>query len=121
MCILEEQETFVASLSNHSVSRGSVVPHVPTTRNEANELEAASASQKKIWISWKDKIEGTDRRKEERKPVQTKFKKHMISFFSNISRFATQTCDGGCYCGVVTKIEFKTKVHNYKHNWWLQR
>ena len=78
MCILEERETFVASLSNHSVSCGSVVPCVETSRLKANnrewaanELVAASVSQKKIWISWKDKIEGTDRRKEKRKPVQT--------------------------------------------------
>ena len=62
MCILEEQGTFVASLSNHSVSCGSVVPCVEISRlkanniqgmssTEANELVAASASQKKIWIS----------------------------------------------------------------------
>ena len=88
---------------------------------EANELVAASASQKKIWISWKDKTEGTDRRQEERKPVQTKLRKYMISFFPIFSRFATQTFDRGWYCGVVTKIEFKTKVQNYKHNWWLQK
>ena len=39
--------------------------------SQANELVATSGSQKKIWISLKDKIEGTDRRKEKRKPVQT--------------------------------------------------
>ena len=73
MCILEEQETFVANLSNHSVACGSVVPCVETSRLKANnrewaanELVAASVSQKKIWISWKDKMEGTDGRKEER-------------------------------------------------------
>ena len=53
MCILEEQETFVASLSNHSVSCGSVVPCVETSRLKANnrewaanELVAASVSQR---------------------------------------------------------------------------
>ena len=49
--------------------------------SQANELVTASGSQKKIWISWKDKIEGTDRRKEKRKPVQTKLRIYMISFF----------------------------------------
>ena len=87
---------------------------------EVNELVAASASQKKIWISWKDKIEGTDRRKEEKKASTNKIKKIHDIIFSDISGLATQTFDGGWYCRVVTKIEFKTKVHNYKHNWWLQ-
>ena len=58
--------------------------------SEANELVAASGSQKKIWISSKDKIEGTDRRKEKRKPVQTK-----LRIFSDISRFGPQTFVGG--------------------------
>ena len=86
------RDIFVASLSNHSVSCGSVVPCVEISRlkanniqgmssTEANELVAASVSQKKIWISWKDKIEGNDRRKEERKPVQTKSRKSIIYFF----------------------------------------
>ena len=39
--------------------------------SEANELVATFGSQKKIWTSSKDKIEGTDLRKEKRKPVQT--------------------------------------------------
>ena len=54
---------------------------------EANELVSASGTQKKkkmIWISWKDKIEGTDRRKEKRKPVQTKLRKYIISFFFSV-------------------------------------
>ena len=76
---------------------------------EVNELVAASASQKEIWISWKDKIEGTDRRKEEKKASTNKIKKIHDIIFSDISRFATQTFDGGWYCRVVTKIEFKTK------------
>ena len=79
---------------------------------EVNELVAASASQKKIWISWKDKIEGTDRRKEEKKASTNKIKNLHDIIFSDISRFATQTFVEGWYCGVVTKIEFKTKVHN---------
>ena len=49
--------------------------------SEANELVVTSGSQKKIWISKKDNIEGTDRRKEKKKPVQTKLRKFMISFF----------------------------------------
>ena len=48
---------------------------------EANELVSASGykkkKKKKIWMSWKDKIEGTDRRKEKRKPVQTKLRKYI--------------------------------------------
>ena len=66
MCILEEQETYLLrAVSNHSVSCGSVVPCVETSRlksqqqgmssSEANELVATSGSQKKVWISWKDK------------------------------------------------------------------
>ena len=91
----------VASLSNHSISCGSVVPsfslcwNIPTksqqqgmSSSEANELVATSGSQKKIWISWKYKIEGSDRRKEKRKPI------HDI-IFSDVSRFATQTFVGG--------------------------
>ena len=49
--------------------------------SEANELVAGSGSQKMIWISKKDKIEGTDRGKEKKKPVQTKLRIYMISFF----------------------------------------
>ena len=63
--------------------------------SEANEPVAGSGSQKKIRISKKDNVEGTDRRKEKRKPVQTKLRIYMISFFSDISRFATQTIVGG--------------------------
>ena len=97
------RDIFVASLSNHSVSCGSVVPcPIPTKSQqqgmsspEAHELVAASESQKKIWISKKDKIEGTDLRKEKTNPVQTKLRIYMIPFFSDISRFATQTFVGG--------------------------
>ena len=74
------RDIFVASLSNHSVSCGSVVPCVETSRlRMSSSRVTTSGSQKKIWISWKDKIEGTDRRQEKRKPVQTKLR--MISFF----------------------------------------
>ena len=88
---------------------------------EASELVAASASQKKDL----DKLKGQNRRnwssKRGKKASTNKIKKIHDIIFSDISRFATQTFDGGWYCGVVTKIEFKTKVHNYKHNRWLQR
>ena len=80
--------------------------------SQANELVTTSGSQKKIWISWKDEIEGTDRRKEKRKPVQTKLRIYMIWFFP------IQTFVGDWYRGVATKIGFKTKVNNYKYNWW---
>ena len=74
MWILEEQETFDASLYNHSVSCGSVVPCVETSQWTSVRFRIS----KKIWISWKGKIEGSDRRKEERKPVQRKLRKYMI-------------------------------------------
>ena len=79
MCILEEQETYLSRafliIRAHSVSCGSVHGslcwNIPTksqqqgiSSSQANELVATSGSQKKIWISWKDIIEGTDRRKE---------------------------------------------------------
>ena len=90
--------------------------------SEANELMAAPGSQKKIWLSWKDEIEGTYwSAKRENKPSTNKIKNTHDIIFSDISLFATQTFVGGWYCRVVTKIEFKTKAHNYKHNWWLQR
>ena len=77
MCILEEQETYL--LRAFLIIRFPVVRwNIPTksqqqgiSSSEANELVATFGSQKKIWTSWKDKIEGTDRRKEKRKPVQT--------------------------------------------------
>ena len=49
--------------------------------SEANGLVAGSRSQKKIWISKMDKIEGTDRRKEKINPVETKLRIYMTSFF----------------------------------------
>ena len=88
--------------------------------SEANELVATFGSQKKMWTSWKDKIEGKEKR-EKRKESQYKQTKTHDIIFSDISPFGTQIFVVGWYCGVVTKIEFKTKVHNYKHNRWLQR
>ena len=75
----------VASLSNHSISCGSVVPsfslcwNIPTksqqqgmSSSEANELVATSGSQKKIWISWKDKSkELIDEKRKESQYKQT--------------------------------------------------
>ena len=87
---------------------------------EANELVASSASQKKIWISWKDKIQGTDRRKEERKSVQTKLRKYMISFFPILVGLQIKPLTGTDTVGSLPKLNLKLKVHNYKHNWWLQ-
>ena len=62
---------------------------------EANELVAASASQKKKL----DKMKGQNRRnrsaKREKKASTNKIKKIHDIIFSDISRFATQTFDGG--------------------------
>ena len=69
--------------------------------SQANELVTTSGSQKKIWISWKDKKKLTGKR--EKKASINKIKNDIIFF--DISRFATQTFVGGWYCGVVTKIE----------------
>ena len=74
---------------------------------EVNELVAASASQKKIWISWKDKIEGTDRRKEERKPVQTKLRKYMISFFPILVGLQHKPLTGADTVGSLPKLNLK--------------
>ena len=74
---------------------------------EASELVAASASQKKIWISWKDKIEVTDRRKEERKPVQTKLRKYMISFFPILVGLQHKPLTGADTVGSLPKLNLK--------------
>ena len=76
---------------------------------EANELVAASASQKKIWISWKDKIEVTDRREEERKPVQTKLRKYMISFFPLLVGLQHKPLTGADTVGSLPKLNLKLK------------
>ena len=76
---------------------------------EASELVAASASQKKIWISWKDKIEVTDRRKEERKPVQTKLRKYMISFFPILVGLQHKPLTGADTVGSLPKLNLKLK------------
>ena len=112
----------VASLSNHSISCGSVVPsfslcwNIPTksqqqgmSSSEANELVATSGSQKKIWISWKDKIEGTDRRKEKRKPVQTKLRIYMISFFPILVGLQHKPLSGADTVGSLPKLNLKLK------------
>ena len=76
---------------------------------EANGLVAASASRKKIWISWKDKIEGTDRRKEERKPVQTKLRKYMVSFFPILVGLQHKPLTGADTVGSLPKLNLKLK------------
>ena len=76
---------------------------------EAIELVAASASQKKIWISWKDKIEVTDRREEERKPVQTKLRKYMISFFPILAGLQHKPLTGTDTVGLLPKLNLKLK------------
>ena len=76
---------------------------------EANELVAASACQKKIWISWKDKIEVTDRREEERKPVQTKLRKYMISFFPILVGLQHKPFTGADTVGSLPKLNLKLK------------
>ena len=111
------RDIFVASLSNHSVSCGSVVPCVETSRlkpTTANELYGSQWTSGRIRISKKDldKLKGQNRRnwssKRGKKASTNKMKKIHDIIFSNISRFATQTFDGGWYCGVVTKIGFIT-------------
>ena len=76
---------------------------------EANELVAPSASQKKIWIKWKDKIEGTGRRKEERKPVQTKLRKYMVSFFPILVGLQHKPLTGADTVGSLPKLNLKLK------------
>ena len=76
---------------------------------EANELVVASASQKKIWISWKDKIEVTDRRKEERKPVETKLRKYTISFFPILVGLQHKPLTGADTVGSLPRLNLKLK------------
>ena len=126
------RDIFVASLCNHSVSCGSVVLCVeksrlklPTTKNELLESQWATDhnrfSKKDLpWISWRDKIEGTARRKEKRKPVQTKWR--MISFFPILVGLQHKPLSVADTVGSLPKLKVhKVKVHNYQHNWWLQR
>ena len=128
MCILEEQETIVASLSNHSVSCGSVVPCVEISRLKAttgNELYGSQWTSGGIRLSKKDldKLKGQNRRnwsaKRGKKASTNKIKKiHII--FSDISQFATQTFDGGWYCGVVIKLKYViiNIIGDYKDSLW---
>ena len=77
--------------------------------SQANELEATSGSQKKIGTSWKDKIEGTDRRKEKRKPVQTKLRIYMISFFPILVGLQHKPLSGADTVGSLPKLNLKLK------------
>ena len=77
--------------------------------SEANELVATCGSQKEIWISWKYKIEGTDRRKEKRKPVQTKLRKYMISFFPILVGLQHKPLTGADTVGSLPKLNLKLK------------
>ena len=79
------------------------------TSSQANELVATSGSQKKIWISWKDKIEGTDRRKEKRKPVQTKLRIYMISFFPILVGLQHKPLSGADIVESLPKLNLKPK------------
>ena len=95
---------------------GSLCWNIPSKRQqqgmsstEANELVAPSASQKKIWIKWKDKIEGTGRRKEERKPVQTKLRKYMVSFFPILVGLQHKPLTGADTVGSLPKLNLKLK------------
>ena len=101
------RDIFVATLSNHSSSfdflwfGGSLCWNIPTksqqqgmSSSQANKQVATSGFQKKICISWKDKIEGTDRRKEKRKPVQTKLRIYIISFFPILVGFQHKPLSG---------------------------
>ena len=75
--------------------------------SEANELVATFGSQKKIWTSWKDKIEGSDRRKEIRKPVQTKT--HDIIFFPILVRLEHEPLLWADTVGSLPKLNLKLK------------
>ena len=77
--------------------------------SEANELMAASESQKKIWISWKDEIEGTDRRKEKINPVQSKLRIYMISFFPILVGLQHKPLSGADTVGSLPKLNLKLK------------
>ena len=83
--------------------------------SQANELVTISGSQKKIWISCKDKIEGTDRQKEKRKPVQTKLR--MISFFPILVGLQHKPLSAADTVWSLPKLKVhKVKVDNYQHN-----
>ena len=77
--------------------------------SEGNELVATSGSQKKIWINWKDKIEGTDRRKEKINPVQTKLRIYMISFFPILVGLQHKPLSGADTVGSLPKLNLKLK------------
>ena len=77
--------------------------------SETNELVVRSGSQKKIWISEKDKIEGTDRRKEKINPVQTKLRIHMISFSPVLVGLQHKPLSGADTVGSLPKLNLKLK------------
>ena len=77
--------------------------------SEANELVAGSGSQKKIWIGKKDKIEGNDRRKEKRKPVQTKLRIYMTSFFPKLVGLEHKPLSGADTVGSLPKVNLNLK------------
>ena len=56
-----------------------------------------------------DKIEGTDRRKEKRKPVQTKLRKYMISFFPILVGLQHKPLSGADTVGSLPKLNLKLK------------
>ena len=80
--------------------------------SEANEQVTTSGSQKKIWISKKDNIVGTDRRKEKRTPVQlkkTKLRIYMISFFPILVGLQHKPLSGADTVGSLPKLNLKLK------------
>ena len=77
--------------------------------SEANELVARSGSQKKIVISKKDKIEGTDRRKEKINPLQTKLRIYMISFFPILVGLQHKPLSGADTVGSLPRLNLKLK------------
>ena len=120
MCILEEQETYLLrAVSNHSVSCGSVVPCVETSPLEANNRGELFGSQwtsghirisKKGLDKLKGQIEGTDRRKDKRKPVQTNLRiYYMISFFPVLVGLQHKPLSGADTVGSLPKLNLKLK------------
>ena len=77
--------------------------------SKANELVAGSGSQKKIWISKKDKIEGTDRPEEKINPEQTKLRIYMISFFPILVGLQHKPLSGADTMGSLPKLNLKLK------------
>jgi len=112
-CILEEQDTYLLRaflIIRFPVVRWFLVLNIPTKSQQqgmSSSRVTTSGSQKKIWISWKDKIEGTDRQKEKRKPVQTKLR--MISFFPILVGLQHKPLSGADTVGSLPKLNLKLK------------